>query len=292
MDAARTALRLGASDVKILYRRSREPRCPRARQEQEEAHAEGVKFEFLTAPTAFEVEGRQGLRRQVRPDGSWASRMRSGRRQAGTSEGKRFHRRGRYGHRRRFRKKSYADGRRPGRRRPRLQHGLEDTVAYDPVTLATPMDRVFAGGDAASGPATVIEAVAAGNRAARSIANLSRGQAALRRPAAGRDASRCRRSPTRLSKRPSAAHALEVRPLQPMPEAPVTERVRDFREVALGYDDATAIAEARAASPAASAATAASARRLPGQGDRLQRRRARRDRRRRRDHPRARLRAI
>jgi NADPH-dependent glutamate synthase beta subunit-like oxidoreductase len=45
----------------------------------------------------------------------------------------------------------------------------EGTLYTDPITSATALERVFAGGDAATGPATVIEAIRAGKRAADSI---------------------------------------------------------------------------------------------------------------------------
>jgi NADPH-dependent glutamate synthase beta subunit-like oxidoreductase len=52
MDSARTALRLGAEEVTILYRRSREE-MPAADEEIREAMDEGVKFQFLVAPKRF-----------------------------------------------------------------------------------------------------------------------------------------------------------------------------------------------------------------------------------------------
>jgi NADPH-dependent glutamate synthase beta subunit-like oxidoreductase len=45
----------------------------------------------------------------------------------------------------------------------------DGTVAVDPVTMETSLKGVFAGGDAVTGPATVIEAIVAGKRAAESI---------------------------------------------------------------------------------------------------------------------------
>ena len=58
MDAARTALRLGAREVVMVYRRSREE-MPANDWEIEEAEREGVRLELLTAPVAVEVrEGR------------------------------------------------------------------------------------------------------------------------------------------------------------------------------------------------------------------------------------------
>lgn len=53
MDAARTALRLGAEEVKVIYRRSREE-MPAEELEVEEAMEEGIEFHFLTNPKAFQ----------------------------------------------------------------------------------------------------------------------------------------------------------------------------------------------------------------------------------------------
>jgi heterodisulfide reductase subunit A len=47
----------------------------------------------------------------------------------------------------------------------------DGTVWVDPITMETSLKGVFAGGDAATGPATVIEAIKAGKRAAESIEN-------------------------------------------------------------------------------------------------------------------------
>jgi len=64
MDAARTARRLGALQVHILYRRSREAMPARA-EEIHHAEEEGIQFRLLCAPIAF-LEGADGAVRQVR----------------------------------------------------------------------------------------------------------------------------------------------------------------------------------------------------------------------------------
>ena len=71
IDVARTALRLGAEDVTIVYRRSRDE-MPAAADEIAEAEEEGVRFMYLAAP----VEGtrqRQGQRHEGRSHGAWRS---------------------------------------------------------------------------------------------------------------------------------------------------------------------------------------------------------------------------
>jgi len=236
MDASRTALRLGAKDVKILYRRSREE-MPASNQEQEEALAEGIRFEFLAAPTGFDVK-----------DGAVAS-VKAIRMELGEPD-------------------------ESGRRRPVPVKGSDFAVSADtvivaisqevasadiagangpaltdwrtlrvhPVTLATSVDRVFAGGDAATGPATVIEAVAAGNRAARSIVNLLEGRPLETGQSAPDMEPLPPISDETLEEAKKRMRSKDAR--QPMPQALPRERVKDFREVALGYDEAKAIAEA------------------------------------------------
>ena len=65
MDAARSALRLGAKSVRVVYRRSREE-MPAIREEIDEAIEEGVVLELLTQPVALRVEPSDGIRRQHR----------------------------------------------------------------------------------------------------------------------------------------------------------------------------------------------------------------------------------
>lgn len=145
MDAARVALRLGASEVHVVYRRTREE-MPAQDEEIQDALAEGIQFHFLVAPTeVLNGTGRvQGLR---------CSRM------------------------------VLSDFDRSGRRRPVelkdsdfLQWTGRGTIQADPRTMATNLPGIFAGGDAVSGPATVVEAIAAGNRAAKAIDRSPRSQ--------------------------------------------------------------------------------------------------------------------
>lgn len=161
IDAARCAVRLGADEVKIVYRRSREE-MPAHDWEIEEAELEGVQFEFLAAPV--EVLGNGGVASAV-----LCNRMKlgepddSGRRRPVPIEGDRF--------------EVKADLVIPaiGQKTDlaRLADGLEtdkwNSVIADPVTQATNVAGVFAGGDLVTGAATVVEAFGAGKRAAESI---------------------------------------------------------------------------------------------------------------------------
>jgi len=167
IDSARTALRLGVKEAVILYRRSREE-MPANPWEVKEAEEEGVKIEFLVAPR--KILGESGKVKAIE-----CVRMELG------------------------------EIDETGRRRPRPIEGSEFTVNFDsvilavgeepdlsflpseieiserkimvnPFTMATTMLGVFAGGDAVTGPATVIEAIVAGVRAANSIDRYLRGE--------------------------------------------------------------------------------------------------------------------
>ncbi len=162
MDAARTALRRGAKEVTIVYRRT-EAEITAAPEEIQEAREEGINFLLLTSPKAFHGEdGRltrlECLRNQLGdPDAG-------GRRRPVPVPGSEF-----------FLEvdtailavgqapeTAWADGMGLATRRGGV-------LAVDPETLFTGLPGVFAGGDAVTGPATVIGAIAAGKKAAASI---------------------------------------------------------------------------------------------------------------------------
>ncbi len=161
MDAARCALRLGAEEVHVIYRRS-EAEMPARREEIENAKEEGVIFDFLTNPVRFVGDGYvravECIEMELRePDSS-------------------------------------------GRRRPVEKRGSEHLIEIDTAIVAigtqpnplvlksvpglrttrwgtidvdergrTSVKRIWAGGDIATGSATVISAMGAGRRAANDI---------------------------------------------------------------------------------------------------------------------------
>ncbi len=164
MDSARSALRLGAEEVMIVYRRSKEE-MPARLEEIENAEEEGVKFKFLTAPVKFlgdESGGVTGMKciamRLGEPD-------ESGRRRPIPIEGSEF----------------VVDvdtviiaiGQTPNPIIQRTTKGLKTTrwgtIVTNEKTGKTFRKGVYAGGDVVSGAATVISAMGAGKRAARSI---------------------------------------------------------------------------------------------------------------------------
>ena len=167
VDAARTALaaiktlEMGAKDVTILYRRSREE-MPAIPWEVKEAEAEGVKIEFLVSPK--KIMGQDGKVCAVECVRMELGELdESGRRKAVPIKGSEF--------------KHEADtvilaiGEAPDVEFLPKEVELSDdgTVWTDPITMETTVKGVFAGGDAVTGPATIIEAMCAGKRAAASI---------------------------------------------------------------------------------------------------------------------------
>ena len=163
MDVARTALRLGVAEVNVVYRRSK-VEMPANAEEIEQAEEEGGRFQFLTAPV------KAGAR-----DGKVASME--------------------------CIKMALGEPDSSGRRRPEPISGSEFTMEVDNIiaaigqaldnpnldqdsqieltkrnyisvneeTMAASVAGVFSGGDCTSGPATAVEAIGAGRRAAQSI---------------------------------------------------------------------------------------------------------------------------
>jgi formate dehydrogenase beta subunit len=161
VDAARTAKCLGARDVTILYRRSVDEMSANP-WEVKEAEIEGVKVEFLVSPNRIlgengTVVGVECVRMQLgEPD-------ESGRKKASPIGGSEF--------KRETDMVVLAIGEAPdlGFLPKDIELNDDGTVWVNPVTLETSLRGVFAGGDAILGPASVIEAIRDGKRAAESI---------------------------------------------------------------------------------------------------------------------------
>ncbi|MBN2538045.1 FAD-dependent oxidoreductase, partial [candidate division WOR-3 bacterium] len=119
-----------------------------------------------------------------------------------------------------------------------FERGPGGSFKADPLTLATSVAGVFAGGDMVSGPASVIEAVAHGHEAAISIDRHIRGVDL----AEGRQKPDIRSAKTEES----AGYRCGVKPRERAGEkqAPAAERVKGFDEIAAGFDEETAVAEA------------------------------------------------
>jgi len=164
MDSARTALRLGAAESTILYRRG-ESEMPARKAEIRHAREEGIRFELLCAPTEI-LEDSDGFVMGIRcqrmelgePDAS-------GRRRPVPIEGSEF--------------TAGCDvvivaiGNQPNplipATTPDIQTSKRGTIIINPEDGRTSKKRVYAGGDIVTGAATVILAMGAGKIAARSI---------------------------------------------------------------------------------------------------------------------------
>ena len=231
IDCARTAKRLGGEDVRIVYRRSR-AEMPASEEEIQAVEKEGIKIDFLTLPKRFFSE---------------SGRL-SGMECIGMTLG---------------------DPDASGRRRPIPVPGSETTVSVDtviaalgqvtqveflgelgvsltqkgtveidPRTGATNVAGVFAGGDVVTGAAYVIDAIAAGKRAARSMSRYLKGEPI--------EIAEEEKQPEKLTEKEVAAlkQRFSSQKRVEMGEVPVAERIHNFQEVALGFKPQEAVAEA------------------------------------------------
>jgi heterodisulfide reductase subunit A-like polyferredoxin len=218
IDASRTLIRLGVEEVRILYRRSREE-MPAYDEEIEAAIEEGVGIRFLTAPVEVLVSnGRvSGIRCVQMELGEPDS---SGRRRPVPVEGSEFD--------------VDADLIVPAIGQvvaPELLDSLTridrmrgNRVAVDPITFATSEEGVFAAGDLATGPRTVIEAIAGGKEAAESI----------RRFLEGEDLQEGRAVERHIAE-PDISRVVPL-PRQRKRAVPPEERRRSFEEAHVGFD--------------------------------------------------------
>ncbi|TBR18856.1 NADPH-dependent glutamate synthase, partial [bacterium] len=163
LDAARTALRLGAKKVYVIYRRSLSE-MPAREDEIARAKEEGIEFKFLTNPVKY-ISDEKGFVKQVEcvkmelttPDAS-------GRRKSAVISGSEF--------KINIDEVIVAVGTTPNpilaRTTPHLKTTPHGQIIVD-NDLMTSIPAVFAGGDIVTGDATVISAMGAGKKAARAI---------------------------------------------------------------------------------------------------------------------------
>ncbi len=164
MDAARSALRLGAEHVYIIYRRYEEE-MPARREEIHHAKEEGVDFRLLNNPVAIHGDDDGRVKQIECVEMELGEPDASGRRRPVVKEGSNF----------------LLDvdcviiaiGNSPNPLIRTTTHGIEANrkgcIIVDNDTLQTTREGVYAGGDAVTGAATVILAMGAGKEAARSI---------------------------------------------------------------------------------------------------------------------------
>jgi formate dehydrogenase beta subunit len=227
IDCARTAPRMGAKEVTIVYRRTR-AEMPAAPEEVEEALHEGVKIIFLAAPNEIRTKRDGGLELEC-------TRMELGEPDAS------------------------------GRRRPvpilgsefimefdniissigqtseipskfEVEIGRGNTIKANSTTLATSRQGVFAGGDIVNGPASVIEAIAHGRQAASSIDKYLGGSGIIDESLAPIEEADTWLGPNGdfADRRKAAMTCIDDE-----------KRLTGFPEVELGYPEATAIEEAK-----------------------------------------------
>ncbi|MHC1566429.1 MAG: NADPH-dependent glutamate synthase [Candidatus Syntropharchaeia archaeon] len=163
MDCARNALRLGAEESYIVYRRSEEE-MPARKEEIEHAKEEGVIFRLLTVPVRYIGDERGWVREMECIRMKLGEPDESGRRRPVPVEGSEYTME--------IDTVIVAIGQRPNPLVPKTTEGLgitkQGTILVDENGKTT-REGVWAGGDITTGEATVISAMGAGKRAARSI---------------------------------------------------------------------------------------------------------------------------
>ncbi|MBM3498450.1 MAG: 4Fe-4S ferredoxin, partial [Armatimonadetes bacterium] len=219
IDSARSALRLGAEEVHIVYRRTRDEMPAHGEEIRAAAH-EGVQLHYLMAPREVVVQDGKAVALvcDQMTLGEWDS---SGRRRPVKSEdaapvslevdtviaaiGQRLD-------------------------RTAVCVGVEGgKVCTDPLTMATALPNVFAAGDATPGPMTAVDAIADGHKAAAAIHSFLSGEP-LPAP----------RIPRKTKVAAEVLAALEAAADEEIPATPAAliadaERTCSFCEVELGY---------------------------------------------------------
>ena len=222
IDVARTARRLGSKDVAIIYRRVRSD-MPAGPEEIEEAEAEGIEIIEMAAPTRITYENSYFALECIRMQPGDVDS--SGRRRPQPVEGSQFTLK--------FNNIIASIGQRllvsdqfdlPASKRGFIQVDMD--------TLETPKKGVYAGGDAVTGPASIIEAIAHGRQAAISIDKYLGGEGDIEET---------------LAPPEGDVSALDEADEQYRPQAPTLpseKRLCGFDQVELGYNEAMAREEA------------------------------------------------
>jgi NADH-quinone oxidoreductase subunit F len=232
IDAARTAIRKGAREVHVLYRRERVD-MPAEEEEVIGAEEEGVKFHFLTAPVkVMEKDGRVAGIECVRME--LKAFDASGRRTPEIVEGSQYIMN--------VDMVIKAVGQHPDTASLKLE-GMKidrsERIIADKRTLEVVGHKgVFAGGDAITGPATVIEAIADGQRAASSIRRYLHGHALTTL------VERNGYKPIAASAIPATEEETRPKPRVFFSEIPISDRKTSFNEVVLTYKEREAGEEA------------------------------------------------
>jgi NADPH-dependent glutamate synthase beta subunit-like oxidoreductase len=236
LDVARTAVRMGARQVHVVYRRSR-AEMPVNDEEIAVAEEEGIKVIYMAQPTAIvghgpfakgedsvaavecihNVLGQPDDSNRRRPEPVEGTTFRLAADTVIVAVGQEVDMKG-FGEVAQLADKT----------------GL---IVADPVTGQTSVEGVFSGGDAVLGPSTVVEAIAAGKNAARSIDAYMRGQAIERTDYEREE---------RVASLDRILHARELtaQARVSIPHEPIGQAIRHFGECERGYPQAEAMAEA------------------------------------------------
>jgi len=233
LDAARTALRLGAEEVNIYYRRSRSE-MPVTEVEYDETVAEGIKVNFLVSPTRivnsnWRATGLQCIQMRLgEPDGQ-------GRRRPVPITGSEF-----------FVEADTviaAVGQAPDLSFLPPDSALErtrwETLVVDGNKLATSVPGVFAGGDFVTGPGMVIDAIAAGRRAAIAMDKYLRNDTSRVEIYDLKQRGNGEKPASEPDENWETQQRLEI------PKLPVEERKRCFEEIEQGFSEEKARLEAK-----------------------------------------------
>jgi len=234
IDCARTALRLGVGEVKLLYRRTRHE-MPANDSEIHDAIEEGVTMEFLVAPTKVSTDANGRLTALECQRMELGDPDASGRRSPKPVKGSEYQVPCDFvisaiGQSTTI--TDLVDGKVPNFLPAGESLGLTrwQTVQVDEKTFETSVEGVFSGGDVVTGAATAIEAIAAGRKAAHAIDTYLRKGKAEPEPSeflSKKDAF------SKVTLQDLRSH--EAKPRRTMPLIPVDERVKGFVEVELGY---------------------------------------------------------
>ncbi len=233
IDAARVAIRnKNAEKVTILYRRTRKE-MPAYEEEIEDALEEGIEIQYLVTPIKVlqengKVTGVECIRMEL------GEMDQSGRRSPIPISGSEF--------RLEFDTIIPAIGERPDTSYIQESDGIKlsrwDTIIADEETGATSQKNIFAGGDVATGPSTVVKAIGAGKKAAESIDRFLQGKPVAREYKLSRPSVYI--PPVQLTEEEiEDAHRAEIFRLTP------EKRHKNFEEVALTMTKDTAVKESR-----------------------------------------------
>lgn len=238
VEAARSALRAGAEEVTVVYPRSKVEINAHQR-DIKEAEREGVQFFMMAQPlrilrenglirvemarTILSEANDRGIResRPMENSSLWweGDTVLAALGQVGDGTFAGF-----------------------GELESKLQRNPNGTIKISPATMRTNLPGIYAGGDLASGPRSVIQAVDGGRRAAEAIHEELTGQKVVK-PADGRMNFSRGRKFEEVDVANFAGHAIRLR--ESIPARPPDRRLSDFGQVELGYSEDMAIREAQ-----------------------------------------------